>query len=247
MKVGVFGAAGRMGQAVMQAIWEDKKTELGELYQRSNDDNNDLNKFCANSDIIIDFSSAAGLRTLLNECLKNKKPLVTGTTGLSDDDLNALSIASNEIPIIYAPNTSLGANLLAWLSEKAAKILDNSYEVDINELHHRLKKDAPSGTALMIGHKIAKARGDSFEKVKKLNRVISGGVAEPGEISFSAMRGGKNNCEHDVYFIGDYDILKITHRASNRIIFAKGALKAAKWLINKPAGFYNMFDVLELS
>ena len=244
IKIGLCGANGRMGRAI-QALIKDKGDKfilvaiLGSEYT-----NSDLAEFCNDSDVIIDFSNVSSLEKLTKAAILSKTNLMVGTTGLEDKHFTYLKELSKHVAVLYAANTSIGANLVAMLAAKSAKIL-KIYDVEIIEAHHRHKKDAPSGTALMIGQQIADASGIDFKTNVVFDRANKG-LRQVGEIGFSSIRGGGILGENEVIFAGDNEVVTIGCRALSRLAFAEGALFATQWLSNKKAGFYSMQDVLQL-
>jgi 4-hydroxy-tetrahydrodipicolinate reductase len=172
--------------------------------------------------------------------------MVIGTTGLGDSELKAIQKASERIPIVLSANMSLGVNVLFGLLAQAARALGSAYDVEIVELHHRLKKDAPSGTALAMAHVLADALGRDLGKVARYGREGDVGARKPEEIAVLAVRGGDIVGEHTAYFCGLGERLELTHRASSRETFARGAVRAAEWLRDRDPGLYDMQDVLGL-
>ncbi|EMY60417.1 4-hydroxy-tetrahydrodipicolinate reductase [Leptospira terpstrae] len=262
IKVGVIGAGGRMGKAIIQVLSLSKKSELsaaivreGAIYAGFDSGNHagiketgillstDLQKACETSDVLIDFSTHTGFESILNSALANKKPLVIGTTGLTDSDKSLIQSAANSIPIVFSPNMSVGVNLLFKLTEIAAKVLDEDFDVEVLDIHHRHKKDAPSGTAMYLKEVLLNATKRSE------NNVIYGRHGmyperDQKEIAMHTMRAGEVVGEHTVYFLSSEERIEITHKAQDRKTFATGAVKAAEFLYGKSKGLYNMFDVL---
>lgn len=199
-----------------------------------------------NCDALIDFTSPEG--TLAHAALAHqyKKPLVVGTTGLGDVEQAGLLSAAQKAPVFYAANMSLGVNILLSLVSQAAARLSQEFDIEIFEAHHRDKVDAPSGTALALGHAAAKGRGIKLEDAMIPSRYGHTGKRITGSIGMAVFRGGDVVGEHTVMFAGAGERLELTHKASDRAIFAKGAIKAALWLKDKPAGFYSMADMLGL-
>lgn len=193
------------------------------------------------ADAVIDFTLPQALPALLEKVTAAGTPLVTGTTGLGAGLQQQVAQAAKKIPIVQSFNMSLGVNLLAALVEQAAQALGDDFDIEINELHHKHKKDAPSGTAKLLAQAAAKARGVKLEEVAAIDR---NGERKTGDIGFSVLRGGGVIGDHTVMFLGDNERLELTHRGHNRRIYADGALKAAAWLQGKPAGLYSMRDVL---
>ena len=205
-----------------------------------------LNKIHTESEttkcVIIDFTAPDAMVPHLDTAIKHQTPMVIGTTGLNAEQRNAIEEASKHIPILYAANTSLGANLLHWITEKVAHAMPEA-DVEVMEIHHRQKKDAPSGTATWLAQGICEA-GDRGPMI--FNRVEHG-TRQAKEVGVSALRGGDVPGEHTAYFFLDGERIEISHRAQNRYIFAQGAVAAAIFLLDKPAGRYSMNDVLGLN
>lgn len=194
-------------------------------------------------DVLIDFSSPDGLRGSIDRAVSAGIPLLIGTTGLSEGHHNLIVDAAEIVPILKAPNTSLGIALLEDLTERAAKVLVAAdWDAEIVETHHRLKSDAPSGTALHLGQAIE--RGRDADAKEEFGRFGTGLSRDTGSIGYSAVRGGTVAGDHDVLFLGPEERLILSHRAENRSIFARGALAGARFLVGKPAGLYAMRDVI---
>ncbi|MDP4708623.1 MAG: 4-hydroxy-tetrahydrodipicolinate reductase [Rickettsiaceae bacterium] len=244
IKIGLCGINGRMGQAICESIRNKGDKFILAASLSSAHEKGDLVEFCNHSDIIIDFSNAHVLEELTKAAMLSKTNLVVGTTGLKNKHFTYLKELSKHVAVLYAANTSIGANLIAMLAAKSAKILQE-YDVEIIEAHHRYKQDAPSGTALMIGEKIADAIGVDFTTKAVFDRANKG-PRQAGEIGFSSIRGGGIFGENEVLFAGDNEVVTIGSRALSRVAFADGALFAAQWLSNKKAGLYSMQDVLQL-
>ena len=245
IKIGLHGASGRMGTAVTEAIsrQSDKFDLVTKFSKHSN--NSALLDFCLPADIIIDFSAPDALGSLLKVSSQTDKKVVIGTTGLSSTHIKEIEKASKSIAILYSPNMSIGANLLIEMAGKISRILED-YDVEIIDIHHKHKKDSPSGTALAIGQNIAKHRDQKFEKVAVFDRVNKG-IRNDGDIGFSALRSGGIWGEHEVIFAGSTEVITIGSRALSREVFANGALFAARWLnsITKP-GLYLMQDIFKI-
>ncbi len=244
IKIGLCGAGGRMGIAIENSL--QTKTErfkllgkLGSSYTEA-----ELMKFCKNSDVIIDFSNANNLKNLTKMAASCGTRLVVGTTGLKEEHFEYLEALSTQVAVLYAANTSLGANLVAMLAAKSAKLL-KEYDVEIIEAHHKYKKDAPSGTALMIGQKIADAININFADHAVFDRA-SKGLRCQGEIGFASIRGGGIFGENEVIFAGENEVVTVGCRALSRAAFADGALFAAQWISDKNPGLYSMQDALQL-
>jgi 4-hydroxy-tetrahydrodipicolinate reductase len=195
-----------------------------------------------NGDVAIDFTTKSASLALLPHFAERKIPLVVGTTGFSEEELEVFKSASQKIPVLLSPNMSRGVNITFFLVEKLASLLPSA-EVEIFEAHHRYKKDAPSGTALKLGEIIAKARGKALKDIAKFSREGITGERKGDEIGFQVLRGGDIVGEHTVFFILDGERIEITHRALSRDCFARGAIEAAKWIIKKEKGFYSMRDI----
>jgi 4-hydroxy-tetrahydrodipicolinate reductase len=230
-KIGIelFGASGRMGRAIASVAA----------------DRNDVEIVAQGGDVFVDFTAPEALEANLARALAAGKPILVGTTGLGDDHRALLDAAAAEIAVIHAPNTSLGVNLLRHLVEEAATRLGTDWDIEIVEMHHRMKRDAPSGTALLLGAAAAKGRGTTLPAVGGFDR-MQGGEREAGSIGFAVLRGGSVTGDHQVVFAGEGERLELGHRADSRLIFARGAIAAALWLAGKPAGRYAMADVLGL-
>jgi 4-hydroxy-tetrahydrodipicolinate reductase len=199
----------------------------------------DINDLFKNSDVIIDFSVPIATKNLVIH--PPQVPLVIGTTGLSDEHMNLMLKHSKSIPVFYSTNMSLLVMILNTLVHTVSCFLDEKFDVEILDIHHRLKKDAPSGTALMLGKTVAKARKQNFQDVARFSRYDTA-LRKAGEIGFAVQRYGNINGIHEVSFCNEQESLKLRHEAQSREVFAKGALKIAEWLVTKPSGFYNMND-----
>jgi len=195
------------------------------------------------SDVLVDFSSPAGLAGHLTAARLARTPLLIGTTGLDGTHQALISDAAGEIAVLQAANTSLGVNLLAALVEQAAARLGVDWDIELVETHHRMKRDAPSGTALLLGAAAARGRGKSLPEVSRFER---DGVRDEGSIGFASLRGGSVAGDHMVVFATEGERIEFVHRAEDRGIFARGAVRAALWLAGQPAGRYSMGDVLGL-
>jgi 4-hydroxy-tetrahydrodipicolinate reductase len=196
--------------------------------------------------VAIDFTLPDALPGNLQAVTAAKCPVVIGTTGLDAAARSHIDAAAEKIPVVLAANMSLGVNLLLWLVEIAGRTLDDAYDVEIFEAHHRHKKDAPSGTALALGRSVAASRGVELDDVAHYDRHGSHSARQPGSIGFSVLRGGDIVGDHTVTFAGAGERIELTHRASDRLAFARGAIKAARWLDGRTPGLYSMRDVLGL-
>ena len=195
-------------------------------------------------DVLIDFSSPDGLRSSLDQAMSAAIPILVGTTGLTDGHHELIAEAAAVVPVLVAPNTSIGVAVLADLVERAARVLGpDDWDVEIVEIHHNKKKDAPSGTALHLGKAVEEGRG--FNAEEEIGRCGTGPERESGSIGYAAVRGGTVAGDHDVLFLGRDERIILSHRAENRAIFARGAITAARFLIGKPPGLYTMRDVIE--
>ncbi len=243
IKIAVTGASGRMGQTIIEAINQNWLAELGVAFDKGDDLNDALDKF----DVLIDFTRPEATLEYLAICQQAGKAIVIGTTGFNDDELQVLTEASQQIPIVFAPNMSVGVNLSLKLLELASRVIGNESDIEIVEAHHRHKVDAPSGTALKMGEVVANALGRDLSKCAVYGRE---GIEKPRDretIGFSTIRGGDVVGEHTVSFFMEGERVEITHKASSRMTFANGAVRASRWLQGKSAGMYSMQDVLELS
>ena len=193
--------------------------------------------------VLVDFSAPDALAESLDRALSAGIPVLIGTTGLDEAAGERIAEASRQIAVLRAPNTSLGVAVLADLVERAASILGPDWDIEIAETHHRMKADAPSGTALLLGQAAARGRGAPLDG--EFGRAGTGLSRKPGAIGFASLRGGSVAGDHDVMFLGPKERLILSHRAENRLIFAKGALAGARFLVGKPAGLYSMRDVIE--
>jgi 4-hydroxy-tetrahydrodipicolinate reductase len=228
--IALFGATGRMGQAIGQI------TEMRDDVKLSDH----------RPDVFLDFTVPEAVEKHLDTAISNGKPILIGTTGLTGEQQRLIDDASAKIAVLQAANTSLGVNLLSYLVRETAKRLCKDWDIEIVEMHHRMKKDAPSGTALMLGAAAAEGRGISLDQAADRGRDGTTGAREPGRIGFAALRGGSVAGDHQVIFAAEGERLELGHRAESRTIFARGAVEAAIWLAGKPAGRYTMADVLRL-
>lgn len=253
IKVGVFGASGRVGKLIVENLKNDKEAKISSVFVRNELDfsvepetliTNDFVSFLESSEIIIDFSLPEAMESLLENAIKkHPKPIVIGTTGLNEHQENLIKEASSKMPILYATNMSVGVALLNRLVEVASKSLSN-FDCEIVEMHHRHKKDAPSGTALTLANSAAKARGLELDKVMISGRNGNIGARSDDEISVMALRGGDIVGKHTVGFYNDGEFIELNHTATSRDTFANGAIKAAKWLLNRENGLYSISDCL---
>ncbi|MBI5286845.1 MAG: 4-hydroxy-tetrahydrodipicolinate reductase [Deltaproteobacteria bacterium] len=265
IKVIVSGAAGRMGTRIINVIQETRDVELVGALERPEHPTigkdvgegvglgrlgvkvvSDLGKIIRKADCIIDFSYPDASMKNLEAAVKYEKAMVIGTTGFSHHQRERLKELSQKTRVVAAPNMSVGVNLLLKVIHDVARILGNDYDVEIIEAHHRLKKDAPSGTAMRIAEILAAALGRDLNKVVVYERRGIIGERKPREIGIQTIRAGDIVGDHTVIFGGLGERIEITHRAHSRDTFARGAVKAAVWLVNQPNGLYDMQDVLGL-
>lgn len=238
--IGIIGSQGRMGLALAAAISEAGSRHCGI------DRGGNVVKLAAEADVLVDFSSPAALEATLDACIAAKRPIVVGTTGLEERHHYLIDDASRDIAVLQTGNTSLGVTLLAHLVKEAAAKLDPIWDIEIVEMHHRNKIDAPSGTALLLGQAAADGRGIDLEACSERGRDGITGMRGHGKIGFASVRGGTVAGDHDVIFAGPEEMLTLSHRAENRMIFARGAVRAALWLIHQKPGRYDMNMVLGL-
>ena len=236
-RIAIFGSAGRMGRAVALAAESTGLTHGGI------DVSGDAAALAKVSDVIVDFSSPEALAPHLAAARLAKTPILVGTTGLDGSHQAMIDDAASEIAVIQAANTSLGINLLGALIEQATARLGEDWDIEVVEMHHRHKVDAPSGTALLLGQAAARGRGKSLPELSRFDR---DGLRDVGSIGFASLRGGSVAGDHLVILASDGERIELGHRAEDRSIFARGAVKAACWLVGKPAGRYTMADVLGL-
>lgn len=243
-KLGIIGSAGRMGRALLAAI-----AEAGHEYAGGVDKGDDaaaLAALAAASDCLIDFSSPHALEGHLDAAMAAHIPILIGTTGLEERHHFLIDNAANDIPVLQTGNTSLGVNMLAFLVREAAARLGDDWDIEIVEMHHRHKVDAPSGTALLLGEAAAKGRGVALSDAKVSGRDGITGAREAGQIGFAALRGGSVAGDHDVLFAAEGEVITLSHHAQDRQIFARGAVKGAGWLLEQKSGRYDMKGVLGL-
>lgn len=253
IKIGINGALGRMGRTIITLASQDKELKITGLAdtlgpQKISDDlpivEPVMDKYISNIDVVIDFSSPEGTQYIAKLCQQNKKPLVIGTTGHSQEQLNFIQQTAESIPIVLSPNMSLGVNVLYKLVELLTKVTkDKNYDIELIEVHHNKKKDAPSGTAKKIMEIIKQIKPET-EFVFCRNGLI--GERKPNEVGVSVLRCGDIVGEHQIIYCTNGEKIEIKHTATSREIFAKGAILATKWIMDKPKGLYSMFDVLGL-
>ena len=226
IRISLFAPNGRMGKAIAAAVAENPGFALDQDH----------------GDVLVDFSAPDALQASLDRAVSAGIPLLIGTTGLPADADDKIAEAAKGIAVLRAANTSLGVALLAELVERAARVLGADWDIEIAEIHHRMKTDAPSGTALMLGEAAARGRGTAINAER--GRDGTGLKRASGAIGFAAIRGGTVAGEHDVMFLGPEERLVLSHRAENRSIFARGALAGARFLVGRPASLYSMRDVI---
>lgn len=254
IKVGIFGATGRVGKLLIEDLKATHDISLSSVFVRNTLDfsidpsilvTRDLNAFLHACDVVIDFSLPEACESMLEAAIMSPKPLVIGTTGLSQHQLNLLEEASKSMPVLYATNMSLGVALLNKLVYQASNAL-KGFDIEIVEMHHRHKKDAPSGTALTLAHSAAKGRDLDLDSVRVSGRDGNIGARSKDEIAVMALRGGDIVGRHTVGFYNDGEFIELNHTATSRNTFSKGAIRAAQWLVKKEAGLYSISDCLEL-
>ena len=264
LKITILGAAGRMGGALIRGIADNPALTLAAAVERGGHPSigqdagvisgilalnipvtDDRATAIAKAEVVIDFTFHAEAPASTREAVKANAAYVLGTTGLTDAEAEAVKDAATKIPVVWAPNFSLGVNVLLDLVRRAAAALDDSYDAEIVEMHHRHKKDAPSGTALGLGKSLAEGRNVDLKDVAIYGREAGiTGERKRGDIAFHALRGGDVVGDHTVIFAADGERVELVHKASSRECFVGGALKAAQWLKGKRPGLYSMADVL---
>lgn len=265
LRVAVAGIAGRMGKIIVEAITKTRGVTLGAASVRHNSPSlgeevgglcglpalgvyavDNLAEVLDDFDVLIDFTSPASTIQHIEFCVLAKKKMVIGTTGFSEQQKKVIAGAARDIPIVFAPNMSVGVNLCLKLVEEAAKVIGDDSDVEIIEAHHRHKKDAPSGTALRMGEVVADALGRDLDEVAVYGREGNIGERDQKTIGFESIRAGDIVGDHTVMFAGEGERIEITHKSSSRMTYATGSVKAAVWLQGKEKGLYDMQDVLGL-
>jgi 4-hydroxy-tetrahydrodipicolinate reductase len=226
IRISLFAPNGRMGKAIAAAATEDAGFAIDQDH----------------GDVLVDFSAPDALESSLDRAIAASIPILVGTTGLDEAADRRIADAAKRIAVLRAPNTSLGIAILAQLVERTAHLLGPDWDIEIAETHHRMKADAPSGTAWLLAHAAARGRGVALDA--ELGRAGTGLKRSSGAIGFASLRGGTVAGEHDVMFLGDKERVTLSHKAENRMIFAKGALAGARFLVGKAAGLYSMRDVI---
>ncbi len=238
----ITGSKGRMGQALLACAARIPELEVvGAI-----DHGDDLAAIIGKADVVIDFSFHSATLGVAELCAKNKKAIVIGTTGHSAEEKNNITALQSQIPMVVATNFSTGVNTLFWLTRKAAEILGNDFDLEVVEMHHRLKKDAPSGTANTLLEILADVRKLQLAEALRHGREGIVGERTHNEIGIHAIRGGDVVGDHTVIFANNGERIELTHKASSRDTFANGALRAAQWLVQQKPGLYDMQDVLGL-
>lgn len=266
LKIGIVGAGGRMGRQLIQAVNHAEGVMLGAAFERKGSSlvgadagelagvgalgvvvTDDLASQVNQFDLLIDFTRPEGTLEHIAFCVAHNKKMVIGTTGFDDAGKQAIKSASEKISIVFASNYSVGVNLVFKLLEKAAKVMGDYCDIEVIEAHHRHKVDAPSGTALSMGEHIAKTLGRDLKTHGVFAREGITGERKRDEIGFATIRAGDVVGEHSVWFADEGERVEIAHKASSRMTFANGAVRAAKWLQTKQSGLFDMTDVLDLN
>lgn len=266
LRIAVVGAGGRMGRQLIQAISKADGVQLTAAFEREGSSlvgsdagelagighngiavSDNLAQQADNFDLLIDFTRPEGTLAHLAFCSANNKKMVIGTTGFDEQGKQAIKQAAEKIGIVFASNYSVGVNLVFKLLEKAAKVMGDYCDIEIIEAHHRHKVDAPSGTALSMGEHIAKAMGKNLQDHAVYAREGITGERKQDQIGFATIRAGDVVGEHTVWFADEGERVEIAHKASSRMTFANGAVRAAKWLANHDKGLFDMTDVLDLN
>lgn len=264
-KIAVTGAAGRMGRTLIEAIQQTEGLSLGAAIERQGSSLlgadageligigalgvelvDDLSKVMNHFDVLIDFTSPESTLNNVAFCREHGKKMIIGTTGLDDAQKSLLAEAGQEIAIMFASNMSVGVTLCLQLLETAAQVMGDDVDIEIIEAHHRHKVDAPSGTALTMGEVIADTLGRDLKECAVYGREGQTGARDRKTIGFETIRGGDIVGEHTVMFIADGERVEVTHKATSRMNFARGAMRATQWVLDKPNGLFNMRDVLGL-
>jgi 4-hydroxy-tetrahydrodipicolinate reductase len=242
MKIVITGSKGRMGQTLLTCAARNPEVQVvGQI-----DQGDDLKSVIDSAEVVIDFSFHDATVPVAELCAQRKKPLVIGTTGHSDPDKSRIVATAKQIPIVWASNFSTGVNTLFWLTRKAAEILGAGFDLEVVEMHHRTKKDAPSGTAATLAEILAEVRNQQLNKVVRHGRAGITGERTSAEIGMHSLRGGDVVGDHTVIFAANGERLELTHKAASREAFANGALRAAQWVLKRQPGLYDMQHVLGL-
>ena len=247
-KIVMNGCNGKMGQVITRLVAEDDNCEIVAGFDVNDTIDNTYpvftnpDEFTGDADVVIDFSHPSALTNVLNYCKKRKFPVILPTTGFTNEQKQEFIDASKEIPVFFSANMSLGINLLIALAKKATKLLEGNFDIEIVERHHNQKLDAPSGTALAIADAIDETLSFPAEYVYDRHAVRK--KRKKTEIGLHAVRGGTIVGEHDIIFAGTDEVIELKHSAHSKEVFAVGAVKAAKFITDKPAGLYNMNDII---
>ncbi|MGQ0286108.1 4-hydroxy-tetrahydrodipicolinate reductase [Pasteurellaceae bacterium 22721_9_1] len=266
LRIGIVGAGGRMGRQLIQAVHNAQGVELGAAFERAGSSligsdagelagighlgiqvQGELAQAVDQFDVLIDFTRPEGTLNHITTCVTHQKKMIIGTTGFDEAGKQAIQTAAEKIGIVFASNYSVGVNLVFKLLEKAAKVMGDYCDIEVIEAHHRHKVDAPSGTALSMGEHIAKVLGRDLSKDGVFARQGITGERKLNEIGFSTIRASDVVGEHSVWFADIGERVEISHKASSRMTFANGAVRAAKWIADQPNGLYDMTDVLDLN
>lgn len=240
-RIGIIGSEGRMGHALVRAIEAAGHEVAGGV-----DKGGDVASLADVSEVLLDFSAPFALDANLHAAIGAGVPILVGTTGLDEANHVAIDCAARAIPVLQTGNTSLGVTLLAHLVREAASRLGPEWDIEVLEMHHRMKVDAPSGTALLLGQAAADGRGIDLADHSERGRDGVTGARQPGAIGFASLRGGTVAGDHTVIFAGEQERLTLSHHAEDRMIFAHGAVRGAAWLIGREPGRYTMQQVLDL-
>ncbi len=241
-KIIITGSKGRMGKALLACAPQHPQLQVvGQI-----DQGDDLRGVIAQGDVVIDFSSHNATPGIVKLCAEHRKPMVIGTTGHSNEGRAELKAVSARIPLVLSSNFSTGVNTLFWVTRKVAELLGPGFDLEVVEMHHRLKRDAPSGTAKTLAEILAQVRQQQLERVARYGRSGLVGERTGTEIGIHSVRGGDVVGDHTVIFAGAGERVELTHRASSRETFANGALRAAEWVVKQKPGLYDMQDVLGL-
>jgi 4-hydroxy-tetrahydrodipicolinate reductase len=252
VRVGIAGASGRMGQALLEAASSTEGVAVGSAVDLTPGAwghvaiGTDVSAAIAACDVLVDFTRPAGTLEHVRACVSAGRAIVIGTTGFTPAHLEEIGRAAAQVPIVMAPNMSVGVNVMLRLVELASRALGPDYDVEVFEMHHRKKVDAPSGTALKLGEVAAAARDSRLAEAGVFARHGTTGERRAGSVGFSVARGGDVVGDHTVYFAGSGERIEVTHRSTSRATYAQGAMRAARFLAGKPAGLYDMQDVLGL-
>ncbi len=255
VRVVVLGASGRMGRTILSVASDEDGIEVVGAVEAQGHPAvggliegvrvvDSLKDVIPNADVVIDFTTPSCTLDALSVCRERGVAMVIGTTGFDEKGISAIEDAASSIPIVFSPNMSVGVNLLFKLVYEVARVLGDDYDVEIVEIHHRFKKDAPSGTALRLAERVATALGRKLKDCAVYGREGFVGERRPHEIGIMAVRAGDVVGEHTVVFGGLGERIELVHRAHSRETFARGALRAAKWVKDRPVGLYSMWDVL---